>query len=349
MAIARPVFRYYSRYRMPRMKTCMRFVFLFFLLLGSVPMVNAQQLNMSRLFYPNATLRAEFHPDASIGADGHYGMTRTSLLGIVPLQSEVQASFSLKKKFDLRAVHTLMYGYYGQVNPTFNGEIVPEHGYKSVSLGVIRLQASLKDRLWVYGGGLGISESNETFFTPRPYLWGGAARMHIFGLQTQLMYGSIIAYNRKLQIVPVFGINKRFNRHWRATAILPFTASVRYNAKKWLSMEGITGLNGYSSGFKVSAPATPELERLNRQNYRHVKLGVAVNAHVLSVFNVSLEGGVTTFRSLKDLGETSQTLNKYQPSAAPYVGASLRYITSKSKLSSKFTRRLGISENGLNW
>lgn len=329
----------------------MRFIspaLLSILVLGTAT-VNAQQLNLSRLFYPNATIRAEFHPDARIGPDAHYGLTRTSVLGLVPIQSEVQASFSLRKKFDLRAVHTLMYGYYGQLSPSVNGLETPQNGYKSVSLGVIRLQASLKDRLWVYGGGLGISESNETFFTPRPHLWGGAARMHLLGLQTQLFYGSILSYNQKLQIVPVFGINKRFNKNWRATAILPFSATVRYNAKKWLSMEALAGLNGYSSGFKIAAPATPELERLNRQNYRHVKVGMAVNAHLLSVFNVSLEGGVTTFRSLRSYGETGQLFEKSQPAAAPYVGVSLRYITSKSKLSSKFTRRLGIGESGLNW
>lgn len=114
-------------------------------------------------------------------------------------------------------------------------------------------------------------------------------------------------------------------------------------------MEVLSGLNGYSSGFKIAAPTTPELERLNRQNYHHVKMGVAVNAHLLSVFNVSLEGGVTTFRQLKTRGEAGQILDQGQPVAAPYLGVSLRYITSKSKLSSKFTRRLGISENGLSW
>lgn len=311
--------------------------------------LSAQQLNLSRLFYPNATIRAEAYPAAQIGQGDEYGLTRTSVLGLVPIQSEVQASFSLRKKFDLRAVHTLMYAHYGQVSPTVNQVHTPPNGFKSVSLGVIRLQASLKDRLWVYGGGLGISESNETFFAPKPHLWGGAARMHILGLQTQLMYGSILAYNQKLMVVPVFGINKRFNKHWRATAILPFTATVRYNAEKWLSMEVLAGLNGYSSGFKVAAPTTPELDRLNRQNYRHVKTGLAVNAHLLSVFNLSLEGGVTTFRSLRDIGETGLVLDSRQPQVAPYVGVSLRYITSKSKLSSKFTRRMGIGESGLNW
>jgi hypothetical protein len=324
-------------------------VMLSLLLSALVIPVVAQQLNMSRLFYPNATIRAEHYPSTQIGQGAAYGLTRTSVLGLVPIQSEVQASFSLRKKFDLRAVHTLMYAHYGQVSPTIDQIGTPPNGFKSVSLGVIRLQASLKDRLWVYGGGLGISESSETFFTPKPHIWGGAARLHLLGLQTQFMYGSILAYHQKLMVVPVVGFNKRFNRNWRATAILPFSATVRYNAKKWLSVEAIAGLNGYSSGFKVSAPVTPELERLNRQNYRHVKVGLAVNAHLLSVFNVSLEGGMTTFRSLKNVGETGYVLDRYQPRAVPYVGASVRYITSKSKLSSKFTRRLGIGESGLNW
>ena len=309
----------------------------------------AQQLNLSRLFYPNATLRAEYYPSSKMGGGHEYGLTRTSALAFVPVQSEVQASFSLRKKFDLRAVHTLLYGHYSQVSPVFDQVKEPLNGYKSVSLGVVRLQASLKDRLWVYGGGLGISESNETFFSPRPHLWGGAARMHILGLQTQLMYGSIVAYNQRFLVIPVFGINKRFNRKWRATAILPFTATVRYNAERWLSMEAVTGLNGYSSGFKIAAPASPESERLIRQNYRHIKAGIAVNAHLLSVLNVSLEAGATTFRNLKNIGEAGHTLVARHPALAPYIGASVRYITSKSRLSSKFTRRMGIAESGLNW
>jgi hypothetical protein len=149
----------------------------------------SQQLGLSRLFYPNATVKAEYFVPSTTSGGDQYGLTRTSFLGIVPIQSEVQLGYSLRKKFDLKASHTVAIGQFSQLQPTLNGDLTPSNGYKTVSLSVIRLQASIKDRMWVYGGGLGISESNETFFTPQPFLWGGAARMRMFGLQTQLMYG----------------------------------------------------------------------------------------------------------------------------------------------------------------
>ena len=178
-----------------------------FLLVTLLP-VKAQHFALSRLFYPNVTLKADYSMPSGMNGTQDYGVTRSGFYGIIPIQSEVQLGYSLKKKLDLRAVHTVMLAQFTQIQPTVDGNDNPTNGYKTLSVGIIRLQASIKDRLWVYGGGLGMTETNETFFTPQPFFWGGAARMHILGLRTQIIYGSILAYNQKLRFVPVFGVIK---------------------------------------------------------------------------------------------------------------------------------------------
>src|SRR5687768_7814976 len=187
-------------------------------LLGLIFPAQAQHFSLSRLFYPNLTLKADYNVPANLDGTRDYGVSKTGFFGIIPLQSEVQLGYSLRKKFDLRAVHTVAIAQYTQIQPTIDGTSIPSNGYKTLSLGIIRLQASIKDRLWAYGGGLGMTETNETFFSPQPFFWGGAARMHILGLRTQIAYGSVIAYNQKLRFVPVFGVNKGLGRHWRASA-----------------------------------------------------------------------------------------------------------------------------------
>ena len=322
---------------------------LFGLLFTTVSSAQAQHFALSRLFYPNLTLKADYNVPSNLGGGTgkDYGLTRSGFFGIIPIQSEVQLGYSLRKKFDLRAVHTVLLTQFTQLQPTLDGKNVPDNGYKTLSLGVIRLQASIKDRLWVYGGGLGMTESNETFFTPQPFFWGGAARMHILGLHTQIMYGSILAYNQKLRFVPVFGVNKRFGRDWRVSALLPFMMNVNYRTTRWFNVDMLAGLNGYSGGFQIQ---TPEEKMLRRENYRQIKLGVSANAHLFTVLNISLEAGVTTFRQLKTFNSARETLTAYTPGTTPYIGASVRYITSKSKLSNRFTRKMGLGGGGgINW
>lgn len=316
---------------------------LFLLFVTITTSTQAQQLGLSRLFYPNATLSASYIAPTNSATTPDFGLTRTSLLGIIPIQSEVQGSFSLKKKFDLKAVHTVLIGQFSQLQPTVEGTKFPNNGYKTISLGAIRMQASVKDKLWVYGAALGMTESNETFFTPQPFFWGGAARMRIIGLRSQIVFGSILAYSQKLRVVPVFGINQRLSKKWRATALLPFMVDVNYHPTKWFSMDALAGVNGYSGGFQVQ---TAEEKFLRRQNYQHVKLGLAANLHLLTVFNISAEVGVAGFRQLRTFNGARENLTSSNPPLAPYAGVSVRYLTSQSKFSSKFIGKFGLGEKG---
>ncbi|WP_028667102.1 hypothetical protein [Runella zeae] len=316
------------------------------LLIVFVSQVKAQHFALSRLFYPNVTLRADYMPSANMGNNQSYGLSRTSFNALIPLRSEVDVSFSLRKKFDLRARHFLMLANASQINPTINNTISPANGYKTASVGVLMLQASLRDRLWIYGGGLGITETNETFFTPQPFFWAGGARMRILGLHTQIAYGTALIFNQKVRLIPIFGFNKRINKQWRASGLLPFRVDVNHRINEWFNIDMIGSFDGYSAGFQH---VTSLEKSLRRSNYQHVKFSVAANAHLFTVFNVSLEAGLGTFRQLRTFNSARENLGTERPNIAPFVGASVRYISSKSKLSSQFTRKLGLGENGINW
>jgi hypothetical protein len=307
------------------------------------------QAQLSRLFYPNITLRAEYMPSVGMDNKQNYGLTRTTFFGMTPINSGVQVGYSLRKKFDIQANHLLMVAKYTQINPTINDKQTPAEGYKSAMVGAVLLHASFKDRLWIYGGGLGVTETNETFFTPQPFLWGGALRMHIMGLQTQVVYGSAVVYNQKFMIIPIVGVNKKINDHWRATALLPFFINFNYHPAGWLHFDTKIAVDGYSGGFQQIG-ATEKL--LRRSNYQDVRLSLSANAHLFTVFNVSLEGGLAGFRQLKTFNSARENLSATTPGLVPFVGVSVRYVSSRSQVSSAFTRKLNLgggSGAGVNW
>lgn len=310
-----------------------------FMTMVSVTKNYCQTPSLTQLFYPNITLRAEYTPE-TVSDDGtKFGFNRTSAVGIIPLKTEFSAGFGLGKKFDIQARHNLLIANVSQINPTFNGIEKPEGGYKTFGATFIQLKASLREKFWLYGVGGGVTQSNETFFNPQPYFYGGAARLRILGIRTQILYGTAVIYNQKFRIIPVFGFTKGLGKDWKISGILPFRASVSYKVSPWLHLDFNSVYDGYSAGFQEYT----NLEKMiRRQNYQQVRFSLSANANFLNVFNVGLEGGLGAFRQIKTFNSANETLTKLNLPTAPYVGVSLRYITTKSKLSSKFLKGTGI-------
>jgi Domain of unknown function (DUF6268) len=300
----------------------------------------SQNNSLSQLFYPNITLNSKKYTSAApvMGNGINYELGRGSISGFVPIRSEVQVGIGFRKKFDLKAVHTVLAINLAE-NTTSRKPIDYTSAYKTVALSVIQMQASLRERLWVYGGGIGFSESNETFFAPQPYFWGGASRMRVLGLNTQILYGSILVFNQKFRIIPVFGFNKKIGDNWRISGMAPFQASASRKFSDWFNLEAGVSLKGYSAGYQVDN-GTEKLKR--KENYHHVNLSIAANAHILKVFNFSIEGGIAGARTLRTYNLTNERLAEINPKIGPYFGASVRYITTKSKFSSKFLNKVGI-------
>ncbi len=298
----------------------------------------AQNYSLSQLFYPNVTMSTEFMPSVSSDGSGRYGLSRSSLLGFVPLRTEANLSVGIGKKLDLAAKHTFLVANLAQITPTIDGKDTPTDGYKTAMAGLIQLKASLREKLWLYGGGIGITESNETFLAAKPYLWGGMARVRIFGLNSQLLYGTVVIYNQKFRLIPIVGFNKKLG-DWRVAGILPFQVNVSHKITDWFNVGFNAAVAGYSAGFNTVLQ-NEKLDR--RENYQHLKWTLSTNFHVLKVFNLSLEGGVSTFRQLKLFNSAGDVYQQSTPSVAPYVGISARYITNKSKMTGRLVEKLGL-------
>lgn len=298
-----------------------------------------QTPSLSQLFYPNITLKTEIMPDVSMSNGHQFGLNRSAALGIIPLSTEISAGIGFGKKADIQAKHTLLIANLAQINTTVDGKEQPDGGYKTMGLTYVQLKASLREKFWVYGVGGGVTQSNETFFNPQPYFYGGAARLRILGLRTQILYGTAIVYSQKFRIIPIFGFTKSLGDDWKVSGILPFRASVSYKANKWLHLDFNTVYDGFSAGYQEYSAAE---KLVRRQNYQHVKFTLSANAHVLNVFNLGIEGGLSAFRQVKTFNTANENLVTSTMPATPYLGLSLRYITSKSKLSSKFMKGTGI-------
>ena len=299
----------------------------------------AQTPSLSQLFYPNITLRAEYMPESVSENGTKFGFNRTSAVGIIPLNTEFSAGFGFGKKLDIQAKHNLLIANVSQINPTIDGLEKPDGGYKTFGATFVQLKASLREKFWMYGVGGGVTQSNETFFNPQPYFYGGAARLRILGIRTQILYGTAVIYNQKFRIIPIFGFTKGLGSDWKISGILPFRASVSYKVSPWLHVDLNSVYDGYSAGYQEY---TTTEKLIRRQNLQQVRFSLSANANFLNVFNLGIEGGIGTFRQLKTFNSANETLTNLSLPTAPYVGVSLRYITSKSKLSSKFMKGTGI-------
>ena len=300
----------------------------------------SQTPSLTQLFYPNVTVRADYMPDTPMENGQKFGLNRTNTLAVIPLNTTISAGIGFGKKADIEAKHTLLLANLSQLNTTIDGKEQPNGGYKTVGVTFVQLKASLREKFWVYGVGGGVTQSNETFFNPQPYFYGGAARLRIFGLRTQIMYGTAIIYNQKFRIIPIFGFTKALGDDWKVSGILPFRASVTYKAQPWLHFDFNTVFDGYSAGYQDVALNTERLPR--RQNFQQIRFTLAANAHILNAFNIGIEGGMAGFRQVKTFNAANEVLTTQSLPFTPYVGVSLRYISSKSKLSSKFLKKTGV-------
>ena len=300
----------------------------------------SQTPSLTQLFYPNVTVRADYMPDTPMENGQKFGLNRTNTLAVIPLNTTISAGIGFGKKADIEAKHTLLLANLSQINTTIDGKEQPNGGYKTAGVTFVQLKASLREKFWVYGVGGGVTQSNETFLNPQPYFYGGAARLRIFGLRTQIMYGTAIIYNQKFRIIPIFGFTKALGDDWKVSGILPFRASLTYKAKPWLHFDFNTVFDGYSAGYQDVALNTERLPR--RQNFQQIRFTLAANAHILNAVNIGIEGGMAGFRQVKTFNAANEVLTTQSLPITPYVGVSLRYISSKSKLSSKFLKKTGV-------
>ena len=133
-------------------------------------------------------------------------------------------------------------------------------------------------------------------------------------------------------------MRKKLGKDWRISGLLPFQASVSRKITDWFNVSGNVSYNGFSGGFQEIL-GTEKLPR--KENYSQVKFGLAANFHLLKVINLSLEGGLASFRNLAIKNAFGENIASFSPETAPYFGMSFRYIASKSSVSSKLLGKIG--------
>ena len=105
--------------------------------------LSAQNNSLSQIFYPNVTLSTETIPSTSYGSTHRFGMTRSSILGFIPLSTDINVGIGIGKKWDIQAKHSFLVANLAQINPTVDSKESPTGGYKSATVGVFQLKASL--------------------------------------------------------------------------------------------------------------------------------------------------------------------------------------------------------------
>lgn len=299
-----------------------------------------QLFTPTRIFASGINLRAEVMPTAALSDTAKFGYARFNVQGIIPIRGGAGLklhNFQLRK-IDVEINQMFLAVNIGYRAPTFsfpNPEISPvRQPFYTASAALTGIHASLRDKIWLYAVGIGVSETDELLNrkTARPYGMGGAVRVHIVGLRTQWFYGGgVLLEPGRITPAPIAGVQTRlFTKNTRLTIILPLQATLaqRLNKKTWGEIGVSAG--GFNTGYRAAAFG-PNAIRLA---YRQVKGSVSLNFSPIKPVNLSVEAGVAGLRSLK-VTRAGDTLREYTPAMSPFVAVSAYFNMSKSLLDSR--------------
>ncbi|MCY7349539.1 MAG: hypothetical protein LH606_02565 [Cytophagaceae bacterium] len=300
----------------------------------------AQLFTPTRIFASGVNLRAEVMPTAGLSDTARFGYARFNVQGIIPIRGGAGLklhNFKLKK-IDVEINQMFLAVNVGYRAPTFsfpNPEISPvKQPFYTASAALTGIHASLRDKIWLYAVGIGVSETDELLDrkTARPYGMGGAVRVRIAGLRTQWFYGGGVLFEPgKITPVPIAGVQTRlFTKNTRLTVILPVqvTLAQRLNKKTWGEIGVSAG--GFNTGYQAAAFG-PNAIRLA---YRQWKGSVSLNVSPIKPVNLSVEAGVAAFRSLT-VSRAGDQLREFTPAMSPFVAVSAYFNLSKSLLDSR--------------
>ncbi|MFT4033507.1 MAG: hypothetical protein QM669_13895, partial [Siphonobacter sp.] len=291
-------------------------------------------LTPTRIFASGINLRAEVTPAARMNDTARLGYSRFNVQGIIPLRGGAGVklhNFRLRK-IDVEVNQMFLAVNLGYRTPNFSFE-KNDPGIYTVSAAITGIHASLRDKIWLYAAGLGVSEPEAllTYSKARPYGMGGAVRVRIAGLRTQWFYGGAIIFEPgRITPIPIGGINTRIAKGSRLTLVLPLLMS--YSQKLAPKVWGEVGMaaGGFNAGY-LSPSFNPNAIRLA---YRQGKASFTLNYSPIKPIQLSVEAGVTGVRSLKVM-RAGDVLQKHTINTAPFMAVSCYFSMSKSLLDSK--------------
>lgn len=313
----------------------MRLTFLLLILsLFSIPTYAQLSLTPSRIFASGINIRAEVTPSARMNDTARVGYSRFNIQGLIPIRGGAGVkfhNFNLRKiDVEVNQMFLAINAGYRAPNFSFNKE---DQGIYTVSAAITGIHASLRDKIWLYAAGIGISEPEELFSVSkaRPYGMGGAVRVRIAGLKTQWFYGGAVVFEPgRITPIPIAGINARITKGTRVTIILPLQASVSQKLTKKVWGEAGIAAGGFNAGY-LSPSFNPNAIRLA---YRQGKASATLNYSPVKPVQLSVEAGVTGMRTLKTM-RAGDVLEKYTVNTSPFMAVSCYFNLSKSLLDSR--------------
>lgn len=262
------------------------------------------------------------------------GYSRFNIQGIVPIRGGAGVkfnNFNLRKiDVEINQMFLVVNAGYRQPNFSFDKN---DQGIYTGSLVLTGIHASLRDKIWLYAAGLGVSETDEllNFSKARPYGMGGAVRVRIAGPRTQWFYGGAVVFEPgRITPIPIAGINTRIAKGTRLMLVLPLQASVSQKITKKVWGEVGVAAGGFNAGY-----LTPNLNpNALRLAYRQAKASFTVNYSPIKPVQLSFEAGMTGLRTLKTM-RAGDVLEKFTINSSPFMAVSCYFNLSKSILDSR--------------
>lgn len=306
---------------------------LFTLLLASTTYAQLS-LTPTRIFASGVNIRAEVTPSARMNDTARLGYSRINIQGIVPIRGGAGVkfhNFNLRKiDVEINQMFLVVNACYRQPNFSFDKN---DQGIYTGSLVLTGIHASLRDKIWLYAAGLGVSETDEllNFSKARPYGMGGAVRVRIAGPRTQWFYGGAVVFEPgRITPIPIAGINTRIAKGTRLMLVLPLQASVSQKITKKVWGEVGIAAGGFNAGYM-----TPNLNpNALRLAYRQGKASFTVNYSPIKPVQLSFEAGMTGMRTLKTM-RAGDVLEKFNINSSPFMAVSCYFNLSKSILDSR--------------
>lgn len=296
---------------------------------------SSQSLNIGFIFKPGFTFGGEYTSPAPINDTSTFQINKFRAQFTLPLKTKIGVKadkndiLKLKfKKIDIKASQTFFMFNTSVRQPHFENIAFKNQHIYTVSTGITRLSAGIKNGIWMYSGNIYISESAKTI-TNKPQLnaLAYATKVKLNNLKFIYFYGVAGIYNFGRFIpVPIGGFTSKIGLKWRITAILPIQMKLTYKINKKNNIDIGTSFNGFNAVYR-------DIDDVF-MNYRQLKNHIILNSKVGKQFNLSVESGLSTWRNITFIDKNKNS-SPFNVKSAFYASISLNYNFGKSLLNMK--------------
>ncbi len=236
---------------------------IFFLLLCFSNVVEAQSfqiLDVNQIFRPS--IRLEYDqtlPQKITGTDdGWVTTSRVSTSALIPIAGDIGMSISLdidkprdllnlKKHIKPKGYQVLLSTSLQYIRPQFS-KYNDQANIINSNIGALALHYKGLGAMF-YMANIGFSEDISFPKKTQVIYSAGIGYMKLVNLRKQVFYGAFFVPINNIPIpIPFFGMNKKINKKWRFTMVLPAQIGVAYKHNRKLRQYFDVGINGVRGG-----------------------------------------------------------------------------------------------------